>query len=140
MTMSWKFFSTEFSDEEIFSPLLLLFFHQNKNVWINWHMEGLHLYSNQSRTNSRVCMHKCVFCVHESYMWAHGTCICTAVCVPCVTCCELCYTCCVGLFCVCVSPTQVCCVCTWCVCTWCACWCEYVDTIMPSQNSKPPNS
>lgn len=63
-----------------------------------------------------MCVCTCVFRVHGSYTWAHGTCICTAVCVPCVSCCELCYTCCVGPFCVCVSPTEVCCVCTCCVC------------------------
>ena len=64
MTMSWEFFPSEFSDGEIFSLLLLFFFHQNKNVWIRWQMEGLHLYSNQLRTNSHVCMyaHLCVLC------------------------------------------------------------------------------
>ena len=75
-------------------------------------MEGLHLYRNQLRTNSHVCMyaHLCVY-VHESYTWAHGTCTYTVMCMLCVSA-ENCLC---GPF-LCVSHTQVCCVCTCCVC------------------------
>lgn len=131
MTMSWEFFPLNFLMER-FSPFYCYFFHQNKNVWIRWQMEGLHLYSNQLRTNSHVCMYArlCVLCAWKLYMgtwYLYIHCYMHALCV-------LLRTVCVGPFCVCLTH-KVCCVCTWCVC-----WCEYVDIVMPQQNSKSSNS
>ena len=124
MTMSWEFFPLNFLMER-FSPFYCYFFHQNKNVWIRWQMEGLHLYSNQLRTNSHVCMHAhlCVLCAWKLYM-GHMVPVYTLL-YACSVC--LAENCMCGSF-LCVSNTQsVLCVHMVCVLVW-ICWHHYATT------------